>query len=112
MTEVPGTGTTSYTLNPVFEYVNNLRRSRNISNETEILIVELYSGTLNSTTNKYEACYGQRQKVNMQVEEFGGDAGDTISFSATINFQGDPTDTSTTYDVVNTSARTVAVHSS
>jgi hypothetical protein len=112
MTEVPGTGTTSYTLNPVFEYVNNLRRSRNISNETEILIVELYSGTLNSTTNKYEACYGQRQKVNMQVEEFGGDAGDTISFSATINFQGDPTDTSTTYDVVNTSARTVTVHSS
>lgn len=97
----------SYEMDPVFAYVNNLRRTREISNETEILIVELYTGNLNKGANVFENCNAQRQKVNMQVDEFGGDAGDTISFSATVNFQGDPTNSSDTYNVLNTSERTL-----
>lgn len=107
MSETVSGSSKSYTLNPVFEYVNNLRRSREVSNESEILIVELYSGTLNTGANVWENCYAQRQKINMQVEEFGGEAGDTISFTAQINFQGDPTDSTSTYNVFNTSARTL-----
>lgn len=106
MSEV-GTTSKTYTLDPVFNYINELRRSRSISNESEILIVELYTGTLDTVNNIFEGCKAQRQKVNIQVDEFGGDAGDTISFSATLNFNGDPIDSVSTYAVVNTSARTL-----
>lgn len=105
--EMTESGTTSktYTLDPVFNYVNELRRSRNISNESELLIVELYTGTFDTVNNIYTNCKAQQQKVNIQIEEFGGEAGDTISFSATINFEGDPIDSVSTYSVVNTSKR-------
>lgn len=105
--EMTESGTTSktYTLDPVFAYINDLRRSRSISNETEILMVELYTGTLDTINNVWEGCKAQRQKVNIQIEEFGGDAGETISYSATVNFNGDPIDSVSTYSVVNTSAR-------
>ena len=107
--EMTESGTTSktYTLNPVFNYINELRRSRSISNETEILIVELYTGTLDTINNVWANCKSQRQKVNVQVEEFGGDAGETITYSATVNFNGDPIDSVSTYSVVNTSAGTL-----
>lgn len=107
MTENKSGNEKTYTLDPVFDYVNQLRRSREVTNESELLIVELYTGTLNIGANVFEGCSAQRQKVNMQVEEFGGEAGETISFSATINFQGDPTDSTSVYDVLNTSARTL-----
>lgn len=96
-----------YNLNAVYKYLNDLRRSRNVSNESEILIVELYTGTLNEGANVFEGCSAQRQKVNIQVEEFGGDAGDTISFSSTVNFEGDPSDSTTTYDIYNMSTRDI-----
>jgi hypothetical protein len=107
--EMTESGTTSktYTLNPVFAYINELRRSRSISNETEILIVELYTGTLDTINNVWENCKAQEQKVNIQVEDFGGDAGETITYSATVNFNGDPIDSVSTYSVVNTSAGTL-----
>lgn len=96
-----------YNLNAVYNYINNLRRSRNVSNESEILIVELYTGTLNVGANVYEGCSAQRQQVNIQIDEFGGDAGDTISFSSTVNFEGDPSDSITTYDIYNLSTRDI-----
>lgn len=108
--EMDESGTTSktYTLNKVFEYINNLRRKREVtSNESEILIVELYTGTLDTINNVWTNCKAQRQKVNIQIEEFGGDAGETITYSATVNFNGDPIDSVSTYSVVNTSARTL-----
>lgn len=108
MDKAASAASTSYTLNPVFEYINNLRRKREVTgNESEILIVELYTGKLDEVNNVWENCSSQRQKVNIQLDEFGGEAGETISFSATINFSGDPSDSVSKYSVVNTSKRTL-----
>lgn len=102
-----GEAVKSYELNPVFSYINDLRRTRSITNEneSEILIVELYTGSFDTINNVWTGCKSQRQKVNIQVNEFGGDAGDTISFSSTVNFSGDPSDSVSTYSVSNSSER-------
>lgn len=107
--EMKETGTTvkSYELNPVFSYINSLRRTRSISNESEILMVELYTGSFDTINNVWTGCKSQRQNVNIQVNEFGGEAGDTISFSSTVNFSGDPSDSVSTYSIINSSERTL-----
>lgn len=102
MTE-SGSGIKNYELNKVFNYINELRRSRSISNESELLIVELYTGEFDTNNNVFLHCKSQKQKVNIQVEEFGGDAGETISYSATVNFSGDATESNVVYGVQNTS---------
>lgn len=100
-----GEAVKSYELNPVFSYINSLRRTRSISNESEILMVELYTGSFDTINNVWTGCKSQRQNVNIQVNEFGGEAGDTISFSSTVNFSGDPSDSVSTYSVSNSSER-------
>lgn len=72
----------------IFEFVDNLRRTRAIGTaaETEILLVNLYETP--TSTDKYPA---ERQSVSIQIDSFGGDGGVTNRINFTINFMGDPT---------------------
>ena len=104
-----------YTLNPIFAYLNEMRRTRKVGNSGEILEIELYTCTAfdkSSTPNKFKNCKSSRNKVNFQFDDFGGDAGNSISFTATINYDGEPLDTDALYDVEDTPNRTPTLVSS
>lgn len=95
------------TLDPIFAYLNDLRRNRTIGAEGYIVEVELYTCTeYDSTNNVFKNCKSTKNKVNFQFDEFGGEAGNSISFKATINYVGEPMETDKLYDVTNNSNRT------
>ena len=77
---------TCYAGEPVFEYVDGLRRSRAVGSdaETDILLVYLYSST---DEGKYAA---EKCKAVISIEEFGGDGGAPTSITYTISLNGDP----------------------
>lgn len=77
---------TCYAGEPVFEYIDGLRRSRAVGAdvETDILLVYLYS---NEGSNAFAA---EKCKCVIAVEEFGGDGGATTSITYTISLNGDP----------------------
>ena len=77
---------TCYAGEPVFEYVDGLRRARAVGAdaETDILLVYLYSGTQDGG---YAA---ERCKAAISIEEFGGDGGAPTSITYTISLNGDP----------------------
>lgn len=70
----------------VFEYIDNLRKTRAVLSaaETEIVNVWLYE---TPTTGTYPA---EKQAVSIQIDEFGGDGGVAAKINYTINFLGDP----------------------
>lgn len=70
---------------PVFEYVNGLRRNRAIGNDaiTDILIVEIYD----KTGDNYVA---EKQHCAIAVTDFGGESGNPVSLTFDINYIGDP----------------------
>lgn len=99
-----------YTLDPVFAYIDDIRLKRKIPAETYLLNVYSYSATTyDSSSNKLEDCKSELQKVNISLGSFGGDAGDTLSFEATINYDGEA-DISYKFDVVNDSSRAINLH--
>ena len=77
---------TCYAGEPVFEYVDGLRRARAVGAdaETDILLVYLYSS---ESANSYAA---EKCKCAISIEEFGGDAGAPVSITYTISLNGDP----------------------
>ena len=77
---------TCYAGEPVFEYVDGLRRARAVGAdaETDILLVYLYSS---EGSNAYAA---EKCKAAIAIEEFGGDGGAPTSITYTINLNGDP----------------------
>ena len=77
---------TCYAGEPVFEFVDGLRRSRAVGAdaETDILLVYIYSA---SGSNGYAA---ERCKAVIAIEEFGGDGGAPTSITYTISLNGDP----------------------
>ena len=77
---------TCYAGEPVFEYVDGLRRSRAVGAdaETDILLVYIYA---NEGSNAYAA---EKCKAAISIEEFGGDGGAPTSITYTINLNGDP----------------------
>lgn len=100
-----------YTLDPVFAYVDDIRLKRKIPAETYLLNVYSYTATTyDSVSNKLEDCKSELQKVNISLGSFGGDAGDTLSFEATLNYDGEA-DISYKFDVVNDSSRAINLHS-
>lgn len=110
--EMDGTSYPS-TMNKIFEYMDNIRRNRTIETSGEILEIELYTCTAYDSTNKiFKNCKSSRNMVNFQFENFGGEAGNSISFEATINYVGDPIATDDLYDVADTTDRTPTVASS
>lgn len=78
---------TCYAGEPVFEYIDGLRRARAIgaAAETDVVLVYIYSkGT---GTNTYNA---EKNKCVISIEEFGGDAGNPVSLTYTVSLNGDP----------------------
>lgn len=79
---------TCYVGEPVFEYVDKLRRNRALGAdaETDVVLVYIYSQS-GETAGVYNA---EKCRCAISVEEFGGDAGNPVSLTYTVNFNGDP----------------------
>ena len=77
---------TCYAGEPVFEFVDGLRRSRAVGAdaETDILLVYLYASE-GSSAYAAEKC-----NAAISIEEFGGDGGAPTSITYTISLNGDP----------------------
>ena len=77
---------TAYKGNPVFDYVDKLRRTRAIGDlaKTDILMVYLYD---KQTDNSYPA---EKQEVSISITDFGGDAGNALNITYDVGFIGDP----------------------
>ena len=78
---------TCYSGEPVFEYVDGLRRKRAIGSdcETDVLMVYMYKpGT---GENSYAA---EKSKAVIQVDDFGGAAGGGTTINYTVNLNGNP----------------------
>lgn len=71
---------------PVFEFVDGLRKARATLSaaETEIVNVWLYE---TPTSGAYPA---EKQAVSIQVDTWGGDGGVSNKIAYTINYNGDP----------------------
>jgi hypothetical protein len=71
---------------PVFEFVDALRRSRAVlaDAETDMVSVDLYETPAGS---EYPA---EQQQVSIQIDTFGGDGGAKTRITYTINAIGDP----------------------
>ena len=84
---------TAYKGDPVFEFVDSLRRNRAIGDDAlcEILMVYIYDK--DEETGAYGA---EKQKVSISVTDFGGDAGGPLSITYDIGFVGDPVNGSAT----------------
>lgn len=77
---------TCYAGDPVFEYIDGLRRARAIGSdaETDVVLVYIYES---SGSSAYAA---EKCKCVVSIEEFGGDAGNPVSITYTLNLNGDP----------------------
>lgn len=76
----------AYKNDQVFEYVDNLRKTRAIGDEavTDILLVYVYDKQADA---KYTA---EKQTASISVTDFGGDAGNPLTITYDIGFVGDP----------------------
>lgn len=77
---------TAYKGNPVFNYVDGLRRKRAIGDDavTDILLVYIYD-------KKEDGSYpAEKQKASISITDFGGDAGNPLNITYDIGFVGDP----------------------
>jgi hypothetical protein len=72
---------------PVFTFVDNLRKNRAVLSDarTDVVLVELY-GT--ETSGAYPA---EKNICSIQVDDFGGEGGSSIAINYTVNLIGDPT---------------------
>jgi hypothetical protein len=70
----------------VFEYLDSLRKDRDILDNavTEIVNVWIYE------TPALTYYYAEKQSVSLQIDKFGGDGGKAAKIGYTINFVGDP----------------------
>ena len=73
---------------PVFEFVNGLRRSRAVLDDacTSIVNVDLYDPVTGSD-GSYVA---EKQDVSIQIDSYGGAGGESLKIEYTINYRGDP----------------------
>ena len=77
---------TCYKGDPVFEYIDGLRKARAVGSalETQVLFVYLYA---NALQGHYEA---EKNNCVIQLGEYGGDGGGNITMTYTIGLNGDP----------------------
>lgn len=73
---------------PVFEYVNTLRKKRAILSDayTDIILADAYDV---ATAGDLTAIPAEKQPVSIQIGSYGGPAEDPLSIDYTINFRGD-----------------------
>lgn len=71
---------------PVFDFVDGLRKTRAIGSDarTKICIVYLYE---TASTGKYPA---EQNECSIQIDDFGGAGGESAKINFTINLIGDP----------------------
>lgn len=76
---------TCYKGEPVFEYIDNLRKNRAVGAEleTQVLLVYLYDGTAES----YKA---EKNNCVVQLGDYGGDGGGNVTMTYTVGLNGDP----------------------
>jgi hypothetical protein len=76
---------TCYKGDPVFEYIDKLRQERAVGAalETEVLFVYMYDGDAGS----FKA---EKNKCVIQLGEYGGDGGGSVTLTYTIGLNGDP----------------------
>ena len=76
---------TCYKGEPVFEYIEALRKKRAVGTdlETEVLFVYLYDGTENAYKAEKNACV-------IQLGDYGGDGGGSVQLTYTIGLNGNP----------------------
>ncbi|MED9903568.1 MAG: hypothetical protein UFG06_05230 [Lachnospiraceae bacterium] len=72
---------------PIFEYVNALRKARAIGEDAETDIVSVDAFEEKDTDGSYAA---EKQGVTVQIDSYGGPASDPLTIGFTINFKGDP----------------------
>lgn len=77
--------------NSVYDFLNSKRTNRSIGSnaDAEILIVDVYSGT--ESSGAYSSCSAEKQKVNIQINSYGGSSSDPLTLEATLNFKGKST---------------------
>ncbi len=75
-----------YIGDPVYDFINNLRRKRAIGSEAETttLCVEKYD------VNEEGEFYAEKSKCSISISKFGGDGGQTPMIGYKINLNGDP----------------------
>lgn len=78
---------TTYKGEPIFEFVDSLRRERAIGADAETDILLVYMYTAEDGSSSFEA---EKQHVSVQIDEFGGEAGGSLPLNFTVNFMGDP----------------------
>lgn len=85
---------TAYKGDPVFDYIDNIRRKRLTGSdaETEIVFVYLYDKTITEEGNTVKTTYAaEKNNCAIQIDDFGGDAGNPVVLNYTVNLNGDPT---------------------
>lgn len=75
---------TVYEGEPCFAFINNLRRKRAVGGDahTEILLVDAFGGSSGSYPAERNAC-------SIQIDTYGGDGGNPLSITYTVNLIGD-----------------------
>lgn len=73
---------------PVFDYVDTIRKGRKVLTdaETEVCIVYLYETPV---AGAYPA---EKNACSVQVDDFGGPGGESAKINFTLNLNGDPTE--------------------
>jgi len=71
---------------PVFDFVDELRQKRAVmgDSKTEIVMVYKYES---GSSGAYPA---EKQAVGVQIDDFGGEGGGSLTINYTLNFEGDP----------------------
>jgi hypothetical protein len=71
---------------PVFDFIDGLRQKRAVLSESKTTIVMVYKYSDDGSTS-YPA---EQQRVGVQIDDFGGEGGGSLSINYTLNFDGDP----------------------
>ncbi len=70
----------------VFEFIDALRIARAVLDDAKTDIVNVWAYETGGPT----AYPAEKQNVSIQIDEFGGDGGQSVKINYTINFIGDP----------------------
>lgn len=84
---------TAYVGEPVFDFVDNIRKKRatNSDAEAEVLLVNIYDKTVEGSGESAKTTYSaEKNNAVIQIDDFGGDAGSSVVLNYTINLNGDP----------------------